>query len=298
MIYFNRTYECKITNLKTGYEKTFTGLRMAFQYQKDTDSESGKGVVTVYNLASNSRKSLTVKGNKDSTPNLMIELSVGYGNTRKMIIRGKAVGYHMWIPPEAVSKFQVSDGLYEIAQATIDKTYKKGESYDQVISDLLDSIGLDRGRIDKLNKSLPENLVVDKDPKKKLDELGDKLGFRFIVELSRANIILKPKDETSQKDVKTTVVLNTNSGLIGKPYIKGDFIIARCLFNPQIQLNSYVTVESEALGSSTTNRVIAVKARGDTEGSKWEMDLTLSLQDTLTLMSDIYDELDTGVSSA
>ena len=298
MIYFNRTYDCKITNLKTGYIKIVTGLRMSFQYQKDTDSESGKGMVTIYNLSDSSRKSLTVKGNKDSTPNLMLELSVGYGNTKRMIIRGKAMGYHMWIPPEAISRFQISDGLFEIAQATIDKSYKKGESYDQVISDLLDSIGLDRGRIDKINKSLPENLVVNKDPKKKLDELGDKLGFRFIVELSRANIILKPKDETSQKDIKATVLLNTSSGLIGKPYIKGDFIMAKCLFNPQIQLNSYVTVDSESLGSPTTNRVIAVKARGDTEGSKWEMDLTLSLQDTLTLMADIYDELDTGATIA
>lgn len=298
MIYFNRTYDCKITNLKTGYIKTVTGLRMSFQYQKDTDSESGKGMVTIYNLSDSSRKSLTVKGNKDSTPNLMLELSVGYGNTKRMIIRGKAMGYHMWIPPEAISRFQISDGLFEIAQATIDKSYKKGESYDQVISDLLDSIGLDRGRIDKINKSLSENLVVNKDPKKKLDELGDKLGFRFIVELSRANIILKPKDETSQKDIKATVLLNTSSGLIGKPYIKGDFIIAKCLFNPQIQLNSYVTIDSESLGSPTTNRVIAVKARGDTEGSKWEMDLTLSLQDTLTLMADIYDELDTGATIA
>jgi len=298
MIYFNRTYDCKITNLKTGYIKTVTGLRMSFQYQKDTDSESGKGMVTIYNLSDSSRKSLTVKGNKDSTPNLMLELSVGYGNTKRMIIRGKAMGYHMWIPPEAISRFQISDGLFEIAQATIDKSYKKGESYDQVISDLLDSIGLDRGRIDKINKSLSENLVVNKDPKKKLDELGDKLGFRFIVELSRANIILKPKDETSQKDIKATVLLNTSSGLIGKPYIKGDFIMAKCLFNPQIQLNSYVTIDSESLGSPTTNRVIAVKARGDTEGSKWEMDLTLSLQDTLTLMADIYDELDTGATIA
>jgi len=298
MIYFNRTYDCKITNLKTGYIKIVTGLRMSFQYQKDTDSESGKGMVTIYNLSDSSRKALTVKGNKDSTPNLMLELSVGYGNTKRMIIRGKAMGYHMWIPPEAISRFQISDGLFEIAKATIDKSYKKGESYDQVISDLLESIGLDRGRIDKINKSLPENLVVNKDPKKKLDELGDKLGFRFIVELSRANIVLKPKDETSQKDIKATVLLNTSSGLIGKPYIKGDFIMAKCLFNPQIQLNSYVTIDSESLGSPTTNRVIAVKARGDTEGSKWEMDLTLSLQDTLTLMADIYDELDTGATIA
>ena len=64
MIYFNRTYDCKITNLKTGYIKIVTGLRMSFQYQKDTDSESGKGMVTIYNLSDSSRKALTVKGNK------------------------------------------------------------------------------------------------------------------------------------------------------------------------------------------------------------------------------------------
>ena len=270
---------------------------MSFKMQKNTDSMSGRAIVTIFNLSRESREALTVKNAKDSTPNLMLELTVGYENTQKIVVKGKAIVAHKWKAPEATSVFEVSDGLFEQASARIDKKYNKGEPYDKVIADLIDAIGLEKGRIDTVGKALPANLIINKAPKVKLDELGKLLGYRYSVELSKSNWIKKRKDGDTA-GIVAAVILNSESGLLDKPYMKNDMLMVKCLFHPEIRLNDYIFVQSRSFSKPVLNRVIGIKSRGDTHGNNWTMDLTLSVQDTLQLMTDIYDELNTGSSNA
>ena len=299
---FNRNYVLTVTNLKTKTQVDITNLKLAFSLSRNTDSMSSKAKVQVYNLAPKTREFLTVVNNKDSTPNLEVELKCGYGldtNNLKTIIKGKAIGFHEWRPPESISTFQVSDGLFEQALAKVNNSYKKGKPYKDIIKDLMNAIGLPIGKsdVEEIQGSLPKARVFNASPKKSLDELGELLGFRYIVENSFQSIRLKSKDNAPAESVKA-FLLDLNTGLIGQPFQRGDFIIAKCLFNPNIRINDYVTVKSSTLQSEGTYRVIEVKGKGDTFSQAWEMELTLSLQDTLLLLNDIKDIIDTGVTYA
>ncbi len=296
---FNRNYVLTVTNLKTQQQIEITNLKMAFSLKRDTDSMSSKAKIQVYNLSITTRDFLTVVNKKDSTPNLEVELKCGYGYNKKdlkTIIRGKAVGFHEWKPPESISTFQVSDGLFEQTLAKINNSYKKGTPYKKIVQDLLDSIGLPvtKSDLNDIQGSLPKARVFNSSPKRCLDDLGQLLGFRYFVENSFQSVRLKSKDNSAAAE-RSAFSLDLNSGLLGQPFQRGDYIMAKCLFNPNIRINDYVTLKSSTLLSEGTYRVVAMDCKGDTYGQPWEMKLTLSLQDTLLYLNDIQDFIDTGV---
>lgn len=98
------------------------------------------------------------------------------------------------------------------------------------------------------------------------------------------------------------IVLNSTSGLIGLPTQSFDGILARCLINPQIQVNKNVIINQKSIqrlkldlgvpGGENVNqgkipslagdgryRVGIIDIIGDTRGTPWYMDLTCTTAD-------------------
>ena len=286
----NRTYELKITNLKTGLQYTINALRVKFSGSRGTKSTSSKGKIEVYNIAKSTRETFNVASNKDSTPNLMVELSVGYDGENSLLMKGQAICFNVWRKPHIATVFEVSDGAFEQAVATANLKYVKGDSLNTVIKDLMDIVGLPKGEVFTVNKTLTEDTAFKGRAPKILDRLGSENGFRYIVENSVQSTVDINSTQTS------VFSLSAETGLINIPYQKGNFLMAQCLLNPQIRINKYVEVKPFAdILLEGVYRCLELKFKGDTHGNAWDMNLTLSLKDKVSTFKEVIDDINTGV---
>ncbi len=283
---FGRSYKLTLNNLKTKQAYIFENdLRITFRGMCSVKANAGKAKIEIYNLSEKTRQGIDVKNNKDGTPNLFIELEAGYQDQNEMVVRGKALAYNTWRPPNVVTCIEVSDGAFEIATSIFNNKYKKGDSYDNVIDALLDSIGLEKGNVEKIGASLPQNEAFKGRPHKILQRLGSDLGFRYIVQNSRSNIV------RSVSKVQSTVLLSVQTGLLSKPYIRGNYIIVQCLLNPNIRINEYVTLSHNDFALDGSYRVLEIKYQGDNFTNKWNMTVTMSIEDQRVLLKEIIDDI-------
>ena len=290
---FGRNYKLIVSNNLTGIAIPITGLKMDFKVSRSTDSMSGKGQVSITNLNKQTREALTVINNPDGTPNLFVELLCGYGpdSELKTVLKGKAVGFHTWSPPNTISTFQVLDGVFEQTTAKFSAEYKKLDTIDKAISDLLDAVGLPTGQVDTIGERFPKKRAYNQSPKSILDQLGSDHKFRYVVQNSEQHVIRN--DNTPSL---TTFLLKKTTGLLGVPYQKGLHLMVNCLINPEIKVNDYVTIESDRLKGNLNGsfRVIEMTMSGGTFSSNWTMNLVLSIEDQVTQYVETYDYINQG----
>ena len=291
-IQFGRNYKLDVTSNLSQKTISITDLKMDFKLSRNTDSMSGKGTVSIYNLNKETREALTVISNKDGTPNLFIDLQVGYGDELATVLRGKAVGYHTWKPPSAISTFEVLDGVFEQTTAKFSADYKKLDTVDNAINDLLNAVGLPRGQVDIIGERFPKKRAYNGNPKTILEQLASDHNFRYVVQNSEQNII----KNSSSASVLSTYLLSASSGLIGIPYQKGTYLCVEALINPQLRVNDWVSIRSERLDRSLngTYRIIEMSMSGGTFSNNWTMKLTLAIEDVVTQYIGTYDYIDRG----
>ena len=239
--------------------KEFSGLRVAFDVEKNSESFANPGKITIYNLNKDSRGFMEQKG-------LKVRLLVGYLNSLAQIYLGDIQKVkHEKSGVDWVTHIEAGDGEQAIQDATIDKSYQPGVNIKSVIGDLVGSFpGLTSGAQEGVkDETFGNGLSLTGSSADRLTEITKKQGLEWSIQDGEVQI-LPPTDKTKDE----AILVSSETGLIGSPS-KTDGAIPgiefKCLLIPTLRPGRAVQVESKEINKAF--RVRKVVFTGDnTEG--------------------------------
>lgn len=249
-------------------------LRVAFKVHKDTGSKPNTCEVSITNLSAATRRQIQTKG-------APLILQAGYPGSIATIFSGvtRTVD-HVRAGPDWETRIRSGDGERAYGFAAISNSYRAGTSTRAVLTDLVNSLGLDTGTTAQVFAGLTGQFVNGYTAHGKsarlLDEVLGGLGYEWSVQDGRVQVLPKGGSTTEE-----AVVLSPDTGLLDSPeHGSGDgkapaqhssMVKLRSLLQGRIKPGGRVVVQSEGL--SGTLRVLTVEHRGDTAGADWLTEL-------------------------
>lgn len=263
---FNRLVELQIG--KAGEEgRLFKDLRIEFEVDKNRESNSNSGRISIYNLNNQSRNLINDEGQK-------YQLKVGYaGLGQSPILEILSLGDVLDVEtirrgPDIVTQFKIGEATKALAEKTLDKSYDEGVSVKTIVNDMADQLEVAKGAIKGL-KDLVFNSGYSATGKIKdrLDELTGKQDLEWSVQNGELQIL--PKDDSTDEEA---VLLTMDTGLLkaykakseksGATELK-DVTRFEALLNPNIKIGRKVKIVSEINEIDEFVTVRRIKYMGD-----------------------------------
>jgi hypothetical protein len=246
--------------------KRFSGMRITFEIEKNSESTANPAKVSIYNLSHTSRAEL------EATDNVMI-LEAGYSglpetgtgtNLTSVLFSGdisKVITVRRG--PDLITTLEAGDAEKKLRTTHIDQSFAEFASAAQVINTLANKFQLTIGSIMDIGTDIFKSglslsgLVSDN-----LDLITKKMGLEWHVQDGELHI-MKPDKST----LETAVLLNKDTGLVGIPSKTEKGVEFTSLLNTQIRPGRAVQLQSELI--SGLFRVRRAKYQGDTAGGSW-----------------------------
>lgn len=224
-------------------DKRFTNdeFEIDFDIEFSDEKEPNISEVILYNLSNS-----TITEIRDKK---YLILNAGYGFDLGNILTGNIADVKThWNDLDKVTAIFVKDGPVNVKN--INKTYKKGIDSTFIINDLVGELGLSAGEI-KPTKVITytQGKVVTGSPYQSLKQIVEDTESRLFIDKGKIYIRVRTTG------TKTTVVLNSESGLIGSPMeiteeVEGKQVVkynVRCLLNHEITTDTIIKIESKTI---------------------------------------------------
>jgi len=246
--------------------KEFENLRIEFDVLKGDDSDANTSKIAIYNLNESSRKFF-------ESQKLTAQLTAGY----KGIVDDPVEGI-IFLGDVAETKtakkgadiltiLEVGDSEENIINSFLDKTYKAGTFYKNIISDLISNLGVifNSKELEKLsNKKIFNSLTVSGQTKKNLDKILENENFFFTIQTGELKLIKK-----NVLDKNKAILLTPKTGLLNIPIVKNDGLEILALINSLVRPGTTIKVESENVNGFFLTE--SCEFKGDTRGKDWFM---------------------------
>lgn len=257
-------------------------LDIVFETEKSTDRSPNTAIITIYNLGSERRASIT-------SP-VEVELRAGYvdtgadlifsGQARK-IERGKkkkrGIAYER-SGVDILTVLECEDGGTSYRDGQFNRSYQAGTTLSSVLGDLTDAIGIGRGnlaqhassmRLANESASYVDGVTFSGPGRRTLDRIIRAAGYRWSIQDGALQV-----RRAGQPAQTTAVRLSPGTGLVGSPSTDADGkVLCTALLIPGLYPGRVVTVESsEVNGNYAIERC---RARGSTFADDWNVEMTL-----------------------
>lgn len=276
---FNRNYLLEVVHNGTGLVKQ---IGPPFTLKMSINRSFGKaqnfGRIQIYNLNDNSRTFMR-KDINDIGFTHTVTLKAGYGEELSTVLKGSLkLGYSERQGTEYITNLDVSDFMVAYNLSNVSLSFGAGATDRTVLSSLGRSLaphGIEFGRISSryTNASFRGSSYSGN----AIDAIDELTGGAFMIDNGTLNII---KDDEFIKG--TTLVVNSASGLIGKPRIDGMNVSFTMIFEPRAAIRKKVRVDigdqvfdgdymiqnivhagtiSESVGETLTSEITCVPAK-------------------------------------
>jgi hypothetical protein len=240
-------------------------LKISFEIEKTSESNTNSATILIYNLNPNHR------GILQKEENLFIILEVGYGGEFNQLFIGDIS--KVIITKQGndwVTNIEAGDGNQSLKDATLDKSYKNGTPIKTIINDAIDSMKVTGNVVagvisDVGDEVFQQGVSISDTAKNVIDKLTSKLGLEFSIQDNEIQI-LGPDSDIGD----SAILINPDLGLIGSP-IKRDKGIefTALIFTTKVRPGILVKLESREIEG--TFKVRKINFVGDTRGNDWVM---------------------------
>lgn len=275
-------------------------FRVTFETVHWSLQEPGRALIRVYNLKPETEK--RVQGLKEFSK---VTLSAGYadpGAPFGVIFSGNII--EAWAkrenPVDTYLEILAADGDQAYNYAVVSKTLAPGSTFNdqlKAIEEVLKPHGVTLGYIPDLgNARMVRSRVMHGMARDYLRTIARSTNTSWYIDQGKVNFV--PNDGVKPGEA---IVLNSATGLIGRPEQAMNGIIARCLLNPNIRVQSQVSIDQASVNHMTGGlvvtgqldpaqsetfrpsiaadggyKVLQISTIGDTRGQPWYHDLVLA----------------------
>jgi hypothetical protein len=307
-IQFNRNYRLMFgasSNLYAGF--LVDNLRIVFNIEKTLEQFPNKGTFDIYNLSKVSRSNIEdlirklQKAPRDGNfviPTLVFQ--AGYrDNIKTALVANVSTITTRKVGPDIITTIEAADGYTAFVDAKLDVSFAPGTTAGQVLTKLLDSMGLSLGSVplnipgrskgfNPLDQFL-QGLTLSGSTKDHLTKLLKKQGLEWSIQDNRVQITA-PDEPTPE----TALLLNRDTGLIDTPYRTSflndnllkkktsreleEGIHALALLNADIKPGRLIALDPGASGDPSNYgiyKVLKMRHYGDTHGQPWYTDMVM-----------------------
>lgn len=274
-------------------------FRVTFETVHWSLQEPGRALIRVYNLKPETEKRVNPKEFTKVT------LSAGYsdpGAPYGVIFSGNII--EAWSkrenPVDTYLEILAADGDQAYNYAVVSKTLAPGSTFKDQLKAIEESLkphGVTLGYIpDMGNARMVRSRVMHGMARDYLRTIARSTNTSWYIDQGKVNFV--PNDGVKPGEA---IVLNSATGLIGRPEQTMNGIIARCLLNPNIRIQGQVKIDEASVNHMTGGlvvtgqgdpaqdqsfrpsvaadggyKVLQYSAIGDTRGQPWYYDLVLA----------------------
>lgn len=251
------------------------GSDISFEIEKDAEGAPNQGRCEIFNLAETTRSRF--KAGED-----VMTIRAGYREADQgprlccaLDVFDVRVEYR---PPDIVTVISGGDGIHTMRGNKLSLSYKGGRSVKEILTDVAKAIGatLQDPDLPEFVDQTYENGFSEAGPISDiLDRLSDRLGAAWSFQDGQLQIAPRNAPVTT-----SVVVLNRNTGLIGRPQkrnkVQSVYVpfarpgwIVKSLLNPPIQPNGRVRLQYPSENVNAVYRVLNVRHSGATRGQEF-----------------------------
>lgn len=272
-------------------------LRGRFSVRYLTVQSPNSAEIIVTNLAESTAQLIKKEGQK-------VTLTAGYEDGYAIIFSGniiqKRVGREN--PVDTYLAIVATDGDRAYNFATMSKTLAAGSTFKDQVDAVLEAMkpyGVTKGFISDLgSQKMPGPRVLFGMARDVMRDIATSTGAAWTIENGKLDVV--KANETKPGDI---VVLNSTTGMIGRPVQTFDGIIARMLLNTRIKPNTKIKIDESSIDAaafSTTvqgalgnenlktgiatdgiYKVVVVEHHGDSRGNPWYTEVVCHRADGL-----------------
>lgn len=246
-------------------DRSFEGLRVAFDLEKTIDDTPNSAKISIYNLTDASRSYIQQK-------NSQILLAVGYQGVQpeplyRLIFRGNITKVKTQNNVgDIITSIEAADGLLAYTGNTIDQSFAPGATVKQVFAALSKAMGLPLGEIQAIeasNKQFTRGYSVSGLVRDELKRLTERTSTEWSIQ--DGSLTVFPKGSGSNVDI---VNLTPETGLLGIPNKGEDGKIEfKTLLDARIKPGQVINLDSQNLKGLFY--VTRVKHQGDSHDGPW-----------------------------
>lgn len=256
----------------TGNALIIRDMRVQFEVKKNLGREPNSCVLTITNLAKETR------GRLERKP-LYAIIRAGHDGVLRPLFQGTVTYARSNLKtPDWETKLQIADGGRAYSTARMNRSYAPPIRISQVLSDAAASMGLqvppDLVVADELRQALAGGMTAHGPARDVLTHLLAPYGYTWSIQDGKLQVL-----KTGIPNANTAWVIDVESGMIGSP--EGSLphkpgavseLSVDVLLYPEIRPADTITVTSRAY-SGGFFRVNDVHHKGDTHGSDWTTSL-------------------------
>lgn len=275
-------------------------LRFRFDFKMNISGMASQGTFRITNQLRATAHEMVKRKNYGT-----IALDVGYRDSHGLIFKGTihATYYGRDNPTDTVTTIMASDSGHAHNYAVVSKTLAPGSTpkdHLDVAMAAMKPFGVTQGYIgpDLSKPVYPRSVTLYGMARDVISTIARTRGSHAFYERSKVQIVEKDKSVPG-----STIVLNSDTGLIGKPTQGMSYVLARVLINPDIRLKGIVQIDQASieafkqpfgfpaqglsvpdtsqqfdLAADGLYEVFQIDVSGDTRGNPWYMDLYLRPQ--------------------
>lgn len=267
---WKRKYRVLVTNAN-GTALDVSALRCTFNIEKNMDEEPNYSIVTVYNLAIETRNAIIEEGDS-------VIVEAGYENgAYGLVFNGEII---QWIKgkddaTDSYVRLVCQDSDHLLTSAFVAKTLAAGSTFRDTVNLCSDGYGV--GVMDISNNPLPRAKTLFGLNRRYLHGVAASNDAHFYADNGEINIVSSSYSDGEGPD------LRPDTGLIGTPQQTEYGVSGQCLLDPRLKLNQMIHIDSEyiveqeastgtkitALPTNGAYRVVKLTYEGDTRGDAW-----------------------------
>lgn len=262
-----------------------SNLRGRFRVRYATVQSPNSAEIIVTNAKEETAQTIRKEGQR-------VTLTAGYQDGSAIIFQGeiiqKRVGREN--PVDTYLGIVAQDGDRAYNFATVSKTLAAGSTFKDQVDVVLEAMrpyGITKGFISELgSQKMPGPRVLFGMARDVMREIATSTGAAWTIENGKLDLV-KAK-ETKPGDV---IVLNSQTGMIGRPVQTFDGVIARMLLNTRVKPNTKIKIDEASIDTATFStdytgalgnevlksqiatdglyKVVVVEHHGDTHGNAW-----------------------------
>lgn len=269
---FGRKVRLVITGMNE--EISIENLRVDFSVSKNSESNSNKSTISIYNLNETTRS--FVADSKD------LEFYVGYETSETEYLYVKGENDDVNIYPDGldvVTTIEVEEGKNTLENSNFIKSYTTGTTRKKIVKDALASLSLDSvideklvdrvlDTLDDVDSKLENGSTFCKKTKDFLDDFFKLAGISYSIQNGEL-LILSP-DDTLGSD---TYYISPSNGLIGNPIKTKKGCDIQTMLLPELKIGMKINLDSKYIKGNF--KVIEFIGAGSTHGNEWGMNIKL-----------------------
>lgn len=259
---YNRDYSLQAIDIDTGEKRTFTGLRIAFDFTNTYRGVPNSGTITIYNTSPEGREILEKNRNA-------VVLRAGYvGNVEDVL--GGAILKSITVKDgaEYTTEIEIGDAVFALAETHLNKVFDKNTKEIEIIDAALNALkekGVDLNMdfdSSAFQTPIPRAITLSMPAKEVLNTYIGKRDFTWSVQNNELRIF-----KLDVGNSKNIYKLTPETGLIGSPVKAFNHISFKTLLLPNLKVGDKVLIESP--NTNARYAIMSMDGKGDTHGDSW-----------------------------